>query len=92
MHVCQGEAKGLGHAIMCAKPIVGDNDFVVVLPDVILDEYTMIKNQKTAAMIARFNASSASQIMLEPVAEADVSKYGIADINGAKIKAGESAH
>jgi UTP--glucose-1-phosphate uridylyltransferase len=92
MHVRQGEAKGLGHAIMCAKPIVGDNDFVVVLPDVILDEYTADQtSENLAAMIARFNASSASQIMLEPVAQADVSKYGIADINGAKIKAGESA-
>jgi len=92
MHVRQGEAKGLGHAILCAKPIVGDDDFVVVLPDVILDAYTA--NQKTenlAAMIKRFNDVKASQIMLEPVAQQDVSKYGIADIDGAVIGAGESA-
>ncbi|WP_404341320.1 UTP--glucose-1-phosphate uridylyltransferase GalU [Pseudoalteromonas mariniglutinosa] len=91
MHVRQGEAKGLGHAVMCAKPIVGHNDFVVVLPDVILDAYTA--NQKTenlAAMIARFKDSAASQIMLEPVPKQDVSKYGIADINGVSLKAGES--
>ena len=37
MHVRQGEAKGLGHAILCAKPLVGDAPFAVVLPDVILD-------------------------------------------------------
>ena len=92
MHVRQGEAKGLGHAILCAKPIVGNDDFVVVLPDVILDAYTA--NQKTenlAAMIARFNETAASQIMLEPVAMDDVSKYGIADINGVQLVAGESA-
>eukprot|EP00768_Dysnectes_brevis_P002891 gnl/Dysnectes_brevis/210_a240_4827.p1 GENE.gnl/Dysnectes_brevis/210_a240_4827~~gnl/Dysnectes_brevis/210_a240_4827.p1 ORF type:complete len:282 (-),score=-41.57 gnl/Dysnectes_brevis/210_a240_4827:19-864(-) len=92
MHVRQGEAKGLGHAILCAKPIVGDDDFVVVLPDVILDAYTA--NQKTenlAAMIARFEQTKASQIMLEPVALEDVSKYGIADINGVELTAGESA-
>ena len=92
MHVRQGEAKGLGHAILCAKPIVGNDDFVVVLPDVILDAYTA--NQKTenlAAMIARFNETAASQIMLEPVAIDDVSKYGIADINGVQLAAGESA-
>ena len=92
MHVRQGEAKGLGHAILCAKPIVGDDDFVVVLPDVILDAYTA--NQKTenlAAMIARFNQTQASQIMLEPVALEDVSKYGIADINGVELTPGESA-
>ncbi|WP_350655074.1 UTP--glucose-1-phosphate uridylyltransferase GalU [Pseudoalteromonas sp. D48-MNA-CIBAN-0056] len=92
MHVRQGEAKGLGHAILCAKPIVGDDDFVVVLPDVILDAYTA--NQKTqnlAAMIKRFNETQASQIMLEPVALDDVSKYGIADINGVQLNPGESA-
>lgn len=92
MHVRQGEAKGLGHAVLCAKPIIGDDDFVVVLPDVILDAYTA--NQKTqnlAAMIKRFNKTQASQIMLEPVAQEDVSKYGIADINGVELTPGESA-
>jgi UTP--glucose-1-phosphate uridylyltransferase len=92
LHVRQGEAKGLGHAILCAKPIIGDDDFVVVLPDVILDAYTA--NQKTenlAAMIQRFNESQTSQIMLEPVAQEDVSKYGIADINGVQLAPGESA-
>ncbi|MGO2275490.1 UTP--glucose-1-phosphate uridylyltransferase GalU [Pseudoalteromonas nigrifaciens] len=92
MHVRQGEAKGLGHAVLCAKPIIGDDDFVVVLPDVILDAYTA--NQKTenlAAMIDRFNQTQASQIMLEPVALEDVSKYGIADISGVQLNPGESA-
>ncbi|WP_392352693.1 UTP--glucose-1-phosphate uridylyltransferase GalU [Pseudoalteromonas rhizosphaerae] len=92
LHVRQGEAKGLGHAVLCAKPIIGDNDFVVLLPDVILDAYTADqKTENLAAMIARFKATSASQIMLEPVPEQDVCKYGIADINSAVITAGESA-
>ncbi len=92
MHVRQGEAKGLGHAVLCAQPIIGDAPFVVVLPDVILDEYTA--NQRTenlAAMIKRFEQTAASQILLEAVPESDVNKYGIADINGTKIEAGESA-
>ncbi|WP_440054138.1 UTP--glucose-1-phosphate uridylyltransferase GalU [Pseudoalteromonas sp. T1lg65] len=92
MHVRQGEAKGLGHAVLCAKPIVGDNDFVVVLPDVILDEYTADQaSENLAAMIKRFKESKASQIMLEPVPQQDVNKYGIADINGSKLNPGESA-
>ncbi|TMO33901.1 UTP--glucose-1-phosphate uridylyltransferase, partial [Pseudoalteromonas sp. S4488] len=75
------EAKGLGHAVMCAKPIVGDDDFVVVLPDVILDSYTADqKTENIAAMIKRFNEVKASQIMLEPVPQENVHKYGIADI------------
>ncbi len=92
MHVRQGEAKGLGHAVLCAKPIIGDDDFVVVLPDVILDAYTADqKIENLAAMIKRFNKAQASQIMLEPVAQEDVSKYGIADINGVELTPGESA-
>ena len=92
MSVRQGEAKGLGHAILCAKPIVGNNDFVVLLPDVILDAYTADqKTENLAAMIKRFNTAQASQIMLEPVALEDVSKYGIADINGVQLMPGKSA-
>ena len=87
MHVRQGEAKGLGHAVLCAKPIIGNDNFIVVLHDVILDAYTA--NQKTenlAAMIACFNQAQASQIMLEPEAREDVNKYGIADISGVQLK------
>jgi len=92
MSVRQGEAKGLGHAILCAKPIVGDDDFVVVLPDVILDAYTADqKTENLAAMLKRFSETRASQIMLEPVAQQDVSKYGIADIDGVQLTPGNSA-
>ncbi|QTL36028.1 UTP--glucose-1-phosphate uridylyltransferase GalU [Pseudoalteromonas viridis] len=92
MHVRQGEAKGLGHAVLCAKPIVGDDDFVVVLPDVILDEYTADQSKENlAAMVNRFSETKLSQIMLEPVPQQDVNKYGIADILGVGLKPGESA-
>jgi|TARA_R110000851_G_scaffold4753_2_gene19672 UTP--glucose-1-phosphate uridylyltransferase len=92
MQVRQGEAKGLGHAVLCAYPCIGNNAFAVVLPDVVLDEYTA--NQKTenlAAMIARYHATFASQIMVAPVADCDVNKYGIADCNGVDIAPGDSA-
>jgi UTP--glucose-1-phosphate uridylyltransferase len=92
MHVRQGEAKGLGHAVLCAKPCIGNSPFAVVLPDVILDEYTA--NQKTenlAAMIARFKATLASQIMVTAVPESEVNKYGIADCGGVVIAPGDSA-
>jgi UTP--glucose-1-phosphate uridylyltransferase len=92
MQVRQGEAKGLGHAVLCAYPCIGNNAFAVVLPDVVLDEYTA--NQKTenlAAMIARYHATFASQIMVAPVPEEDVNKYGIADCGGVDIAPGDSA-
>jgi UTP--glucose-1-phosphate uridylyltransferase len=91
MHVRQGEAKGLGHAVLCAKPCIGDHPFAVVLPDVILDEYTADqKTENLAAMIARYKTSFASQIMVAPVPECDVNKYGIADCGGVDIAPGDS--
>ena len=41
-HARQGETKGLGHAVLKARPIIGNEPFVVVLPDVILDETTLL--------------------------------------------------
>lgn len=92
MHVRQGEAKGLGHAVLCAKPCIGNHPFAVVLPDVILDEYSADqKTENLAAMIARYKATLASQIMVAPVPESEVHKYGIADCNGANIAPGDAA-
>ena len=55
MHVRQGEAKGLGHAILCAYPVIGNEPFAVVLPDVILDEYTADQHtENLAAMLVRY--------------------------------------
>ncbi|MGS4880502.1 UTP--glucose-1-phosphate uridylyltransferase GalU [Photobacterium damselae] len=91
MHVRQGHAKGLGHAVLCAKPLVGDAPFAVVLPDVILDEYTADQSKENlAAMLQRYEETGASQIMVEPVPMSDVSKYGVVDCNGAELVAGES--
>lgn len=91
MHVRQGHAKGLGHAVLCAKPLVGDSPFAVVLPDVVLDEYTADQStENLAAMVKRFEESSASQIMVEPVPMADVSKYGVVDCEGAELEGGQS--
>ena len=91
MHVRQGHAKGLGHAVLCAKPLVGDEPFAVVLPDVILDEYTADQRiENLAAMVQRFEATQVSQIMVEPVPVQDVSKYGVVDCGGAVLKGGES--
>ena len=91
MHVRQGQAKGLGHAVLCAKPLIGEEPFVVVLPDVILDEYTADqKTENLAAMIEHFEQTGASQIMVEPVPMSDISKYGVVDCNGVDLKGGES--
>jgi UTP--glucose-1-phosphate uridylyltransferase len=91
MHVRQGVAKGLGHAVLCARPMVGDAPFVVVLPDVIIDEYASnLKKDNLADMVAKFNTSRVSQIMVEQVPQQDVSKYGIVDLDGLELQSSES--
>jgi len=84
--VRQPEPLGLGHAILCAEPIVGDDDFAVILPDVILQECS----QDLGQMAQAFQLSRQSQIMVEPVPENDVHKYGIVDCQGAELNPGES--
>ena len=91
MHVRQGEAKGLGHAVLKARPIIGNEPFVVVLPDVILDDASAdLKKENLTAMLTRFNEVGHSQIMVEPVPMEKVSSYGVADCDGHQFKAGES--
>jgi UTP--glucose-1-phosphate uridylyltransferase len=91
MHVRQGEAKGLGHAVLKARPIIGDSPFVVVLPDVILDDASAdLKTENLASMLARYNEVGYSQIMVEPVPMEMVSSYGVADCNGDELASGES--
>lgn len=91
LHVRQGEAKGLGHAVLKARPIIGNEPFVVVLPDVILDDvYANPKTENLAAMINRFDDSQISQIMVEPVPMELVSSYGVVDCSGETLAAGES--
>ena len=80
MHVRQGNAKGLGHAVLCGRPLVGDESFAVILPDVLLAEFSANqKKENLAAMLKRFNQTKASQIMVSPVAPEAVSSYGIDD-------------
>ena len=92
MHIRQGVANGLGHAIMCAHPVVGDNPFAVVLPDVIMDDAASnLKKDNLAEMVSRFNTNRVSQVMVEEVPEEDVSKFGVVDLDGVSISAGQSA-
>ena len=92
IHVRQGVAKGLGHAVLCALPAVGDEPFVVALPDVIIDSYSCdLANDNLAEMMRLYEDSGASQIMVEPVPMEQVSSYGVADVGGKTLAAGESA-
>lgn len=91
LNVRQGESKGLAHAIQCAYPIVGNNPFAILLPDVIIDEAKAdLKDDNLSAMIRRFEETGIPQIMVEKVPEEAVSSYGIVDINNRELNQGQS--
>ena len=71
--VRQQSARGLGHAVWCARDIVGDAPFAVLLPDVI------IKSEPgcLAQMMDAYDAHGGNIIAVDEVPEADVSKYGV---------------
>ncbi|RDI99525.1 UTP--glucose-1-phosphate uridylyltransferase [Dyella solisilvae] len=74
--VTQPEALGLGHAVLCAKPVVGDEPFGVVLPD------DLIWNQGKGAlrqMAELGQVQDAGVIAVEEVPQNETDKYGIVD-------------
>ncbi|VAX76912.1 UTP--glucose-1-phosphate uridylyltransferase [Serratia symbiotica] len=91
LQVQQGPPKGLGHAVMSAYPIVGNEPFAVLLPDVIIDEYSAdLKKENLHEMLCRFEMTGISQIMVQPVPYKDVGNYGIVDCQGYALQPGES--
>lgn len=92
MHIRQGEAKGLAHAIMCAQPIVGKNPFAILLPDVIIDENDAnLTTDNLAAMVKNFEQTGTPQIMVQKVPHEAVSSYGIVDLDGIIPNEGQCA-
>ena len=72
--VTQAEALGLGHAVLCAKPVVGDEPFAVILPD------DLIWNRGDGAlkqMADAAEANGASMIAVQDVPREQTDRYGI---------------
>ena len=76
--VRQAQPLGLGHAVLCAKDLVGDDAFAVLLPDVLVKD-TNEKND-LSLMIQRFQQTQNAQIMVEAVPKYLVDQYGIVDV------------
>ncbi|HCE1007025.1 MULTISPECIES: UTP--glucose-1-phosphate uridylyltransferase GalU [Acinetobacter calcoaceticus/baumannii complex] len=74
----QPQPLGLGHAVLCAKSIVGQDDFAVLLPDVLVKDNS--NQNDLSRMISRYGESQAAQIMVEAVPDHLVDQYGIVDV------------
>ena len=73
IYIRQPEALGLGHAILCAKPVIGDEPFAVLLADDLLDGEPPVMKQ----MADVFDYYRCSVIGVLDVPLADTRSYGI---------------
>lgn len=76
VYIRQPEALGLGHAVLCAQPVVGDEAFAVILADdLIYSENKCVLGQ----MIAVYKDRGSSVLGVEEVPPDETHKYGIID-------------
>ncbi|WP_343033672.1 UTP--glucose-1-phosphate uridylyltransferase GalU [Alkalicoccus luteus] len=84
-YIRQKEAKGLGHAISCAKHFIGDEPFAVLLgDDIVRTDGTPCLKQ----LIEVFERYNSSVVGVQPVPDNDVSKYGIVAPKSTEIEPG----
>jgi UTP--glucose-1-phosphate uridylyltransferase len=74
----QSEALGLGHAVLCARHLVGDEPFAVILADDLIDADEPVMKQMTRAHATH----GGSVIAVQNVAREDTASYGIASVSG----------
>jgi UTP--glucose-1-phosphate uridylyltransferase len=83
----QKEPKGLGHAVLCAAPIVGTEPFAVCLGDEIFPPWGRKSSEPRGVgyLCEAFKASGTSTVGVMEVPRADSSLYGMVDLGGAKL-------
>jgi UTP--glucose-1-phosphate uridylyltransferase len=74
-YVRQAEPLGLGHAVLCARALIGAEPFAVVLPDDLMDARTPV----LAQMIERYRKAGGSVLAVEQIAPQDTVRYGVVD-------------
>jgi len=72
-YVRQKEPMGLGHAVLCAKDLVGDEPFAVILPDDVIDAKTPCIKQ----MIEVYNERQGSVLATMTIEGPGISAYGV---------------
>ncbi len=70
---------GLGHAVWCARDVIGDEPFAVMLPDMLM----AAKTAPLAQAVAAYETTGGGNIIVvEPVPEGEAHKYGIVALEG----------
>ncbi len=84
-YVNQAEALGLGHAVLCAQALVGNEPFAVILPDDMIDDNS---SGCLKQMLDIYRNNPSSIIAVENIVPEDSEKYGIVST----ISFGNSLH
>ena len=88
----QSDALGLGHAVLCAKHLLHDEPFAVLLPDVlVLDKELRGNNYSFCQLIEAWNKTGKGQLMVERVEKEMIENYGIVDLHSSNFEPFESA-
>ena len=83
----QADALGLGHAVLCAKHLLNNEPFAVLLPDVlVLDSASRERNYSFAQLVEAWDKTEVGQVMVERVDSGMIGNYGVADLDGAESK------
>jgi UTP--glucose-1-phosphate uridylyltransferase len=77
VYIRQGEPLGLGHAVLCARPAVGNEPFFVHLPDDLIRAPT----GALAQMAGHYRQHGSSVLAVENVPQEKTSSYGIVDVD-----------
>lgn len=72
----QPKPLGLGHAIWCAKKLIGDEPFAILLPD----DLVLHEKGCLSQMVDTYNEKGGNVIAVKNVPKAETNKYGIVDI------------
>ena len=75
-YVRQQEALGLGHAVWCARRLIGDEPFAVILPDDVIEASTPCLQQ----MVEAYAEVRGAVVAAMEVPHAEISKYGVLDV------------
>ncbi len=78
IYIRQPEAKGLGHAVLCAEPVIGDEPFAIILADDLIDD--RVNGGCLSQMVAQFTEHTASIIGVQRVPAAHTDRYGVVDV------------
>ena len=77
IYLRQSEALGLGHAVLCAKPVVGDEPFSVILADDLIDNDN---NGCLKQMVQSYEQHNSSILAVQQVEKNETDKYGIVSL------------